>query len=156
MAYYIWSRKRGETIGAVSSGEIKIDPYDEAVKRLRELAEHEPVTDEEIRTYYIELSDTLRTYLEYTINVPALERTSMELIASLRRLSSVSIDLLGEDTIGQIERSLDVSDLAKFASYRPDPAENREVLKLTKTSIESIEKARRRRLVEAQQEAVDV
>lgn len=149
IAYYIWNRRRGRFIGAGPVKEVRVDPYDEAVRRLRILAEQEPATDEEIRAYHIELSDTLRNYLEYTINVPALERTSAELMRSLRSLSGVSTDLLPEETVGQIGRSLDISDLAKFANYRPKDDENREVLDLTRISIETIEKARRRRLAEA-------
>jgi hypothetical protein len=146
-AYHFWKRRRDQRVGVRDDKPSVVDPYDNAVNRLRQLAEQEPSTDEEIRQYYIELSDTLRSYLEYTIHVPALERTSSELMQALKRLAGVSIDLLGEETIGLIGRSLNVSDLAKFASYRPPNSENTEMLELTRRSIDSIEKARRRRLV---------
>lgn len=146
LAYYLWKRTQGQSIATGTQMEPRVDPYDEAVRRLRRLSEQNPATDEEVREYFIELSDTLRSYLEYTIKVPALERTSAELMLALRRLSAVSIDLLGEKTIGRIGKSLDVSDLAKFAGYRPGRVENTEVLELTRQAIESIEKSRRRRL----------
>ena len=150
LAYYIWRRTRRHVLSSEGPDEVPVDPYDQAISRLRRLSESVPSSDEEIREYHIELSDTLRNYLEFTINVPALERTSAELIGALQRLSAVSIDLLAEDTVGQIRRTLDVSDLAKFANYLPDTVENKEVLDLTLRSIESIEKARQRRLAEAE------
>jgi hypothetical protein len=154
-AYYLWKRRSRSVEESVQKAVYR-DPYDEAATRLRTLADLEPVTPEETRRYYIELSDTLRTYLEFTIDVPALERTSSELMLALRRLAAVSSDLMEQNTLDQIGTSLDVSDLAKFANHQPDRARNAEILELTRQSIESIERARRRRLAEAQSEYADV
>ncbi len=155
IAFYYWRRQRARPLTAVNI-EPTANPYDEALSRLRRLADTQPESEEEVRAYYIELSDTLRSYLEYTISVPALERTSAELISTLERLAAVSVDMLPDETIGSIRRTLDVSDLAKFANYVPGQEENEEVLGLASFSIESIERAKQKRLAETELAETDV
>ncbi len=130
-----------------------VDPYDEAVARLSRLADTAPESEDEVKAYYVELSDILRNYLEYTIQIPALERTTRELLAALERVSGIAADLVPESVIDQIGRTLDVSDLAKFASHRPAVLENTEFVELARDAIETMERSRRQRAIREAEEA---
>lgn len=91
-------------------------PIAEAMRRLQTLEETDPGQDERLHAYFVELADTLRTYLERKLGVPALERTTRELDSSLAPL--VESKHLPDDIPGEIRQILEQSDLAKFARQR--------------------------------------
>jgi hypothetical protein len=91
-------------------------PIAEATRRLRVLEQTDLERTETLQPYYVELADTLRTYLERKLGVPALERTTAELDAALVPL--VDDQRLPEDIPNEIRVILEQSDLAKFARYR--------------------------------------
>lgn len=120
LAYYLY-RKFGRKIESEAVEEkptVVANPYLDAKNRLDKLERidlHDPA---QIHPYYVNLSETLRTYLEQETGIPALEHTTSELV-----------DLLSDRRFGRIvdtdlcERTrtiLELSDLAKFADYRPD------------------------------------
>ncbi len=130
-----------------------VDPYDEAVNRLRALAESPLRGEENAQMYHDELSDILRTYIERTLAVPALERTTGELIRALRQLSAVASDYVSEEAVARVNETLGISDLVKFAKYDSVDEENQRALDLARESIEDIEGGRRRRMAAAEAEA---
>ncbi len=74
------------------------------------------------KEYQSEVTDVLRSYIEERFNVPAMESTTDELLASLR---------LSEMNAGQREQlanMLHMADMVKFAKWTPLPAENEQLM----------------------------
>ncbi|MFV1981875.1 MAG: hypothetical protein ACC655_12030, partial [Rhodothermia bacterium] len=42
LAYYLWSRRKGQSIGGVARKQLRLDPYDEALRRLPHLSAQNP------------------------------------------------------------------------------------------------------------------
>jgi len=76
------------------------------------------------KEYYLELSDILRTYIENRFQIPSFERTSHELVEIIKFQR-----ILNNELIGELNQLLTLSDLAKFAKYKPLPNENDMCLK---------------------------
>lgn len=66
------------------------------------------------KEHYTLTSDCLRLYMERSVKVPMLERTTAEIEAELRETS------LPQSVTSQYVSFLDVSDLVKFAKFKPD------------------------------------
>lgn len=73
----------------------------------------------QIKTFYSQLTDTLRRYLEERYHFQAMEQTSGEIMDSMKR-----IELPDKKLYDKLHRILDTADLAKFAKYEPLPDEN--------------------------------
>ncbi len=107
---------------------------------------------DKVKTYYSDVTDTLRRYIEERFNIPAMEQTSDETLESFKN----SNNLLNEKLLGSISRLLKLADLVKFAKYNPLPDDHSlsltdaylfvnetkpaEVIKPEETTIKTIEK----------------
>ncbi len=96
--------------------EPRESPIEEARRRLAALEEHSLSDSVATKLYYVELSDTLRTYLERKLEVPALESTTAELY---RELTSEGMTrVLPSEIAEDVRTVLLQADLVKFAKYR--------------------------------------
>jgi hypothetical protein len=66
------------------------------------------------KEHYSLISECLRLYMERSVEVPMLERTTAEIEAGLRETS------LPQPVASQYVSLLDVSDLVKFSKFKPD------------------------------------
>jgi len=89
-----------------------------AISKLKELKEKKLWQQDEVKLYYIELSDILREYLEKRYEIKTHEKTTDEIFAVLR---CIDIRTDSKNTLRQI---LELSDLVKFAKEKPIPSEN--------------------------------
>ena len=71
------------------------------------------------KQYYSELTEIIREYLENRYHIMTFELTSHELLDSIK-----SRKLLKGELFDKLSQTLSVADLAKFAKYKPLPAEN--------------------------------
>ena len=118
--------------------EPEISPYDVARERLRALEAGAHLDDAEaVKPFFVELSDILRSYLEHRIGVPALERTTSELLRELEG-RTVRYKLPGPAP-ARLREILQLADLAKFAKLTPPPAEGLAALDETRKTIDSVE-----------------
>lgn len=158
IAWFLYSYFKKRAAARAPESVVKVaprmDPYDEALGRLRSLADARIDGEEDVQHYHDELSDILRTYIEKTLAVPALERTTGELLGALRQLSQVATDYVSEEVVERVAETLGISDMVKFAKYSSRDDENRRALDLAKESIEDIEGGRRRRLASQEAEVV--
>ncbi|HYG67635.1 MAG TPA: hypothetical protein VD838_08250, partial [Anaeromyxobacteraceae bacterium] len=120
-----------------------LEPYPEAVARLDALGD--PDTPEAIKAYYVALSDLLRRYLARTLDLPALEQTTRELVHALRR-----DDRLPEEAVSAVRGTLRLCDLVKFADLRPDAEAHAAVRAKAREAVEAVEVAVRPPEPEAQ------
>ncbi len=72
----------------------------------------------EVKAHHIALTDILRGYVEARLEVPAMERTTDELVQALR------VTALPAAQREQLASLLHLADLVKFAKLNPAPAEN--------------------------------
>jgi hypothetical protein len=73
----------------------------------------------QVKLYYTELTEITRRYIERQYGIPALERTTFEILQAFRR-SNTEEPLLDE----MLKDLLELADLVKFAKEDPLPLEN--------------------------------
>ncbi|RTY95822.1 hypothetical protein [Flavobacterium sp. GT3R68] len=99
--------------------EIFRTPIEKATTLLQNLEKKELWQKGEIKTYYSELTDIARNYIEEAIEIPAMESTTSELIIGLRAVSLKKKMTLATDTLENLEKVLKHADLVKFAKSKP-------------------------------------
>ncbi len=109
-----------------------LPPYERAKQALIELDNAHYLEKDEIKAYYSELTNIIRTYLDEKVYNRALESTTDELIERLSMLRDANRIDLDHDTIRNIETIFKRADLVKFAKSRP----NIELAKMDRTTID--------------------
>ncbi|MDD2890270.1 MAG: BatD family protein [bacterium] len=104
--WILYKKRRRETETAEISSR---PPYDLAVERLNSLK----LDKNNIKKYYIELSDIIRQYIEGIYNISAPTETTFELYRELRKIK------IKYEIIEYIKSFLDNCDMVKFAKYVP-------------------------------------
>lgn len=112
-------------------------PIAEATRRLKLLESAPLSTPDEAKTFFVELSDTLRTYIERKTDVKALEMTTVELHRALVGLTQES--RLQLDIADDVRTVLQQSDLAKFAKRRYPETEARAMVGETRVLLLRVE-----------------
>ncbi len=126
--WLIWRKKpltEAEKIAA-------LPPYERAKLALEKLDEDQYFENEEIKTYYSDLTLILRQYLDEKVYEQSLESTTDELMSRLKTLKAANQIKLSKETIQNIETILKRADLVKFAKSKPDY----QLAKLDKNTIE--------------------
>ena len=138
LIYYLRERSRPpEPEAPPPPPEPRVSPYEVAIKRLRQLEKADVEAPLEIKPFFVELSDLLRRYLEESLGVPALERTTRELMDEFEN-RTVRYKLPG-GAPQRVYGILELSDLVKFAEVRPPSAQSRMVLDETRKTVDVIE-----------------
>ena len=97
--------------------------YDQAIERLSELRGAGLPEDDEIDSWYVELSSVIRHYLEGRFSVRAPELTTEEFLREAQR--SAELSATHRQTLGDF---LARCDRVKFAGDRPSPSEQNEAM----------------------------
>ncbi|MES2747416.1 MAG: hypothetical protein V4648_03505, partial [Bacteroidota bacterium] len=113
-------------------------PIEKATSLLLQLESKELWQKGEIKSYYSELTDIARTYIEEEIKIPAMESTTSELIVSLRQVAKSKKLKLSATTLENLEKVLMQADLVKFAKVKPLDYEIEEDKKRISSSIVTI------------------
>ena len=116
-------------------------PIEKATSLLKNLENKQLWQRGEIKSYYSELTDIARSYIEEEIHIPAMESTTTELIQALRRVSSQKKMQLSKETLADLEQVLMQADLVKFAKSRPVEYEIEQDKKRIEKTIVLIHKA---------------
>ncbi|OIQ29282.1 MAG: hypothetical protein BM564_06170 [Bacteroidetes bacterium MedPE-SWsnd-G2] len=99
-----------------------LPPYKRAKLALKNLENSSYLQNEEIKTYYSELTLVVKKYLDEKVYEHALESTTDELIDRLNLLREGNQIDLDKKTIKNIQDILKRADLVKFAKSEPDIA----------------------------------
>ncbi|HTL48497.1 MAG TPA: hypothetical protein VL688_10615 [Verrucomicrobiae bacterium] len=124
-----WLRKRALQPKAP---ERILSAEEAALVELNKLFDSDLLRLGKIKDYYFRLSEILRIYLEKRHNITAIESTTFEILQLLKQK-----DISGQ-LRNKIKEVLEFADLAKFAKWRPEPAE---VITFNKRSKEIIEES---------------
>ena len=126
---FLWFRGQKKTKSA--SPEVPLlSPEDEAFLRLNKLFDSDLIQKGRVKEYFLELSEILRHYFERRFEILAVESTTAEILQDLRK-KGVALSL-----IEKIQQTLELSDLAKFAKWRPSAAEITHINRLSKALVE--------------------
>jgi len=120
---------------------IYTSPIEKATSLLQKLESKELWQKGEVKSYYSELTNIARNYIEEEIEIPAMESTTSELIACLRRVANQKKLKLSAATLENLEMVLMQADLVKFAKVKPLDYEIEEDKKRISSSIVTIHKA---------------
>lgn len=139
---YLWRTARSTSSDTTSSGapasatDTDPTPHDVAMRKLHRLQSRDLTDPDAVESFYVALSDTLRTYLSARLDLAARERTTHEVVAVLDRRAEVP-----PMATEQIHAVLEQADLVKFADARPDPSLAAEALQAAQTAITTVEDA---------------
>jgi len=92
-----------------------------AFRNLKKLKAKKLHEQEKIKEYYSELTEIIRTYIEQRYNIQALERTSLEILEDFEAARILDFELFGD-----LQKLLNLADLAKFAKYVPSTNINKQ------------------------------
>lgn len=98
---------------------IELAPHTKALRALARLRTAPRTTAAQIGTFYVEVSDVLRVYLEERFALCAPERTTEEFLRDLE-----GGDQLARSHRAELERFLSQCDLVKFAAHVPTEADH--------------------------------
>ena len=113
---------------------------EKAIKSLEQLPTKQLIEKGEIKNYYSELTNIARSYIEETINIPALESTTNELIENLQMAIVKKKMVVKPETIEHLTTVLKQADLVKFAKSKPlsfEIVEDTQKIKSVLTTIET-------------------
>lgn len=98
---------------------VALAPYDEAMFKLNELDEKLLWQNNKVKEYYSELTDIIRGYIERELKVPALEKTSDEIIETLNDFHDANTINTTKANIKKLKELFKEADLVKFAKSKP-------------------------------------
>lgn len=127
VVYYLLKRPKKEVI--IEEVKPDIPLHIQALQKLEEIKNKQLWQHDQVKQYYIELSDVVREYLEKRYTIQALEQTSEEIFASLRHM-----DIASEDR-NLLRQLLVLSDMVKFAKEKPAANENEKSMENAVTFI---------------------
>jgi hypothetical protein len=131
--YYKKYQKREKPVEIIFTS-----PIEKATSLLQQLETKKLWQKGEIKSYYSELTDIARNYIEEEIKIPAMESTTSELIVSLRKVASQKKLKLSKETLANLEMVLQQADLVKFAKSKPQEFEIEEDKKRISSCIVTI------------------
>jgi hypothetical protein len=102
----------------------KLPPHVIALSELDKLKEEQLWQHDKVKDYYTRLTDIIRVYLEDRYEVRAMEQTTYEILSQFKDENSPIKGKL----YSSLQKTLDTSDLVKFAKYTPLADENHFVL----------------------------
>ncbi|MCZ8198334.1 MAG: hypothetical protein O9267_12080 [Flavobacterium sp.] len=115
LVYYFIKKRQAKKLEEV----VYKTPIEKATSLIKILETKQLWQKGEIKTYYSELTDITRNYIEEEIQVPAMESTTSELIQALRKVANQKKLKLSKETLVNLEKVLKQADLVKFAKSKP-------------------------------------
>ncbi len=97
-----------------------IPPFILAMDSLKALDKKQLIKSQKLKSFYIELTDIIRRYIEADLAIPALESTTDELLSTLTDFNESSHLEIDKETLEKLQDLLKSADLVKFAKYKPD------------------------------------
>lgn len=113
IGYRLW-KKRKEQGYLFSPPPPPVPPHIRAIKELHALFNSDLLEKNQIKEYFIRMSEIVRAYLEGRYEISALEETTMEIIHDVERF------IPEEELQGNLLEVLSLSDLVKFAKHQPE------------------------------------
>jgi len=115
---YLYFKNRTKVVKEIKVVEPAVPAHVLALTKLQQLRERKLWQQEAVKEYHSELTDILREYLEKRYEVKTHERTTEEIIASLKHMA------ISNEYRVKLNEVLTLADLVKFAKAKPLPVDN--------------------------------
>ncbi|MGB2128356.1 MAG: hypothetical protein ACPHXR_02655 [Flavicella sp.] len=117
LTVYLFVKKKEIT---ATKKRVKLIPaFQEAFEKFELLDSKSLLEENQIKEYYIELTEILRVYLGREVNVSTLEATTAELLELINAENEKAKIGISKETIRSIEQFFKHADFVKFAKLRP-------------------------------------
>lgn len=116
LAYRLWQKQQAKPVAEKPS--YQPVPFENPLEQLKIELDQLPSTEnlnsfKEFESYYVKLGDAIRRYLKRVHGIPALEMTTSEIAASLKK------EFVSVDVIAITRKVLNSADMVKFAHFEP-------------------------------------
>lgn len=119
LIWYIFFRKKESSDEKYARLVAKKPPFELAIQQLEDLDKKQLWQNNRTKTYYSELTDILRNFIEKELKIPALESTTNELVNTIKKINNVNNLDVSKKTIIKLKALLQEADLVKFAKSKP-------------------------------------
>jgi hypothetical protein len=117
-------RKKRAAAPAPAVARTAVPAHEAAIAALHSLEERHLWQKGKVKEYYSEVTEIIRQYFELRFHVRALEMTTDEVLAGVKRIREA------DPVVSDTSKLLITADLVKFAKYTPTPDENAEEMAL--------------------------
>lgn len=137
-AYFIIKRLQQKNL---TEEDLYKTPLEKVTKKLQLLDSKRLVLNGDVKSYYSEMTDVIRDYIEEVFEIPAKESTTSELVQHLLKTVQTKKIQLSKESINDLKRVLQTADLVKFAKSEPMMNEIEQDRKTSEVVSVSIDKA---------------
>ena len=117
-------RKQQAAAPAPTAARPAVPAHEAAIAALHNLEDRHLWQKGKVKEFYSELTEIIRNYFEHRFRIRALEMTTDEVLAGLKRVREA------DSALSDTSKLLLTADLVKFAKYMPTPDENAEEMAL--------------------------
>ncbi|MFT3738945.1 MAG: hypothetical protein QM786_09310 [Breznakibacter sp.] len=118
VVFFIWKFNR-KLLPFVAKEKPIEPPHVIALRELERIKNEKLWQKSQVKQFYIQTSDAVRQYIEARFVIPAMEQTSDEILATLKKEDSID-----RECHKNLQQLLFTSDLVKFAKMQPLQDEN--------------------------------
>ncbi|MEW5677411.1 hypothetical protein ABGT15_13955 [Flavobacterium enshiense] len=136
---YWWYKKYKNR--SVEEEIVYASPIEKATSLLQGLEKKSLLEQGDVKSYYSEMTDITRTYIEETVHIPAMESTTDELLEAMKKAAMKKKMGIRQETMETFEKILKNADLVKFAKSKPMDFEIAEDRKNIENIILTIDKS---------------
>jgi len=115
-AYFIVKRIQDKNL---TEEDLYKTPLEKVTKKLQLLDSKRLVLNGDVKSYYSEMTDVIRDYIEEVFEIPAKESTTSEVIQMLFQTIQSKKLQLSKESVNDLKRVLQTADLVKFAKSEP-------------------------------------
>ncbi|HMY24189.1 MAG: hypothetical protein U0T07_00440 [Chitinophagales bacterium] len=126
----VWYIKKRKQKQQPIDEKFLLPPHVWALKELEKLHHKKLWQTGAVKNYYSELTDIARTYIELRYKIPAMEKTTDELMDSMHK------GMMKQSLKKELNDVLILSDFVKFAKAQPDFVENENAFKVVQDFID--------------------
>lgn len=137
-AYFIVKRIQDKNL---TEEDLYKTPLEKVTKKLQLLDGKRLVLNGDVKSYYSEMTDVIRDYIEEVFEIPAKESTTSEVIQMLFQTIKTKKIQLSKESVNDLKRVLQTADLVKFAKSEPMMSEIEQDRKTSEMISVSIDKA---------------
>ena len=137
-AYFIVKRIQDKNL---TEEDLYKTPLERVTKKLQLLDGKRLVLNGDVKSYYSEMTDVIRDYIEEVFEIPAKESTTSEVIQMLFQTIQSKKLQLSKESVNDLKRVLQTADLVKFAKSEPMMNEIEQDRRASEVISVSIDKA---------------
>lgn len=137
-AYFIVKRIQDKNL---TEEDLYKTPLEKVTKKLQLLDGKRLVLNGDVKSYYSEMTDVIRDYIEEVFEIPAKESTTSEVIQMLFQTIKTKKIQLSKESVNDLKRVLQTADLVKFAKSEPMMNEIEQDRRTSEVISVSIDKA---------------